>query len=114
MDGLSISDVEIGTSDIETPPSDFRLVDVGPKSYTNTNGDPNDPSVWVEVYSPDRDAIVRHLKIQDVYFTRKKGTNYEKTKIPAINLVRIIKQKVNSDYPITTPKGGTGKGVLIP
>lgn len=35
------------------------------------------------------------------------------TELPIERVVRVIEQKRNPDYPKTTPKGGTGKGIWI-
>jgi hypothetical protein len=33
--------------------------------------------------------------------------------LPIEQVVQVIEQKINPDYPKTTPKGGTGKGICI-
>ena len=33
--------------------------------------------------------------------------------LPIEQVVKVIEQKINPDYPKTTPKGGTGKGIWI-
>ena len=33
--------------------------------------------------------------------------------LPIEQVVTVIEQKINPDYPKTTPKGGTGKGTWI-
>jgi hypothetical protein len=35
------------------------------------------------------------------------------TDLPIDRVVRVIEQKRNPDYPKTTPRGGTGKGIWI-
>ena len=38
-------------------------------------------------------------------------TRDSQTDLPTDRLVRVIEQKLNPDYPKTTPRGGTGKGI---
>jgi hypothetical protein len=33
--------------------------------------------------------------------------------LPIEQVTKVIEQKLNPDYPKTTPKGGTGKGIWI-
>jgi hypothetical protein len=35
------------------------------------------------------------------------------TDLPFDQAVKVIEQKPNPDYPKTTPRGGSGKGILI-
>ena len=101
-DGLAVSDVKL-----DFPPSDdFRLIELGPKSATYKHKS-NDPAKWVEIFSPDLDCTVRNVSVTGVRF-RDASTD-----LPTDQLVRVIEQKPNPDYPKTTPKGGTSKAIWI-
>ena len=41
---------------------DYKLVEIGPMSAT-WKYQPDDPSKWVEVFSPDRDVTVRNFHL---------------------------------------------------
>ena len=104
-DGLTVRNV-----DLTFPAAaDYRLVLIGPPSATYKH-DPNDPARWTEVFSPDRDCTVRNLRIENVRVLH--GGTLEALSDPSA-LVRVIEQKLNPDYPKTTPKGGTGKGIWV-
>jgi hypothetical protein len=88
---------------------------VNPESNGNFLGgpDPANPASWVEVFSPDKDCTVKNLQLSDIV---KQGTAEGKavtSPVKAAECVEIVVQKPNPDYPRTTPRGGTGKGVLI-
>lgn len=101
-DGLAVSDVKLDFS----PRDDFRLIELGPKSATYKHKS-DDPATWVEIFSPDLDCTVRNASIAGV------RSRDAQTDLPTDQLVRVIKQKPNPDYPKTTPKGGTGKAIWI-
>jgi len=84
---------------------DWHLLSVGPKSMTYKGAD--DPSKWTEIFSPDLDCTVRNVTINGV------RTHGSTTDLPIEQVVKVIKQEPNPDYPRTTPKGGTGKGIWI-
>jgi hypothetical protein len=102
-DGLIIDHVKLHHP--LTP--DWHLLAIGPKSMTYQGAPGTDPSCWVEVFSPDRDCTARNIRINGV---RTAGSP---TDLPIEQVVRVIEQKPNPDYPKTTPKGGTGKGIWI-
>ena len=102
-DGLSVEDVRVRHP--ITP--DWHLLAVGPLSVTYRRGGPAAPEKWVEIFSPDLDCTVRNLKVTGV---RAEGSPSD---LPFDQAVKVIVQKPNPDYPKTTPKGGTGKGILI-
>ncbi len=101
-DGVSIRGVALGFA----PASDFKLVQVGPMSQTFTFGS-DDPARWVELFSPDKDCTVRGLIIENV-------TAPSPSRPDPQSLVAVIQQTFNEDYPNSTPRGGTGKGILLP
>lgn len=101
-DGLTVRDVKLNF----TIPAGYRLIEFGPKSATY-KGDPNTPERWREIFSPDLDSTIRNVSVSAV---RVKDTP---TDLPIEQVIRVIEQKPNPDYPKTTPKGGTGKGIWI-
>ena len=61
----------------------------------------------MEIFSPDLGCTVRNLRVSGV---RLQGAT---TDLPPDQVIHVIEQKPNPDYPKTTPRGGTGKGVWI-
>jgi len=102
-DGLTVRDVKL----LFTPPADYHLIELGPKSATYQGAPGTDPSRWTEIFSPDLDCTVRNVSITGV------RTRDSQTDLPIEQVVKVIVQKPNPDYPKTTPKGGTGKGIWI-
>ncbi|MDD5707066.1 MAG: GDSL-type esterase/lipase family protein [Kiritimatiellae bacterium] len=105
VDGLSVEDVQLNFA----PSPDYRLVEFGALSGT-AKRKPDDPSTWVDVYNPDADFTVRRFRLSNV---RAKAANGW-ARVPVTNLVRVTNQKLNPDYPKTTPRGGTGKAIFLP
>ena len=102
-DGLTVEDVRVRHP--ITP--DWHLLAIGPLSVTYKRGGPAAPEKWVEIFSPDLDCTVRNLKVTGV---RAEGSRAD---LPFDQAVKVVVQKPNPDYPKTTPKGGSGKGILI-
>jgi len=102
-DGLTVRDVKL----LFPITADFRLIELGPRSQTYPSGGPNSPEKWTEIFSPDLDCTVRNVTVVGV---RTRGSEAD---LPIEQVVRVIEQKPNRDYPKTTPKGGTGKGIWI-
>jgi hypothetical protein len=88
-------------------PADYHLIELGPKSATYQGAPGTDPSRWTEIFSPDLDCTVRNLAVTGV------RTRDGQTDMPIEQIVKVIEQGPNPDYPKTTPKGGTGKGIWI-
>ena len=84
---------------------DRWLLAIGPKSVTYKGG--TDPARWREIFSPDLDCTVRNVSVTGV------RARDSQTDLPIEQVVIVIKQELNPDYPKTTPKGGTGKGIWI-
>jgi hypothetical protein len=101
-DGLVIDGV---TLDFDPHPA-WHLLTIGPKSMTY-KGKQDNPAKWREIFSPDRDCTVRDVSISGV---RRAG---EVEDLPLDRLVKVIELEPNPDYPKTTPKGGTGKGIWL-
>ena len=102
-DGLSIHNVQVN----HTVNPDWHLLAIGPLSQTYKRGKSEDPAKWFEIFSPDLDCTVRNVSISGVH------TRDTKTDLPIEQVTKVIEQKINPDYPKTTPKGGTGKGIWI-
>jgi len=102
-DGLSIQNVRVHHP--ITP--DWHLLAIGPQSQTHKRGKSADPSRWTEIFSPDLDCTVRNVGITGV------RTRDSQADLPIEQVVKVIELKPNPDYPKTTPKGGTGKGIWI-
>jgi len=106
VDGMAIDDVTLA---FPTPAPYFKLVQIGPPSMT-IKMDPSNPATWVEVFSPDKDNTVRNFKLTNLKELKGKDT----VELKASDYVNVITQKINTDYPNSVPKGGTGKGILVP
>jgi hypothetical protein len=102
-DDLTVRDVKL----LFTPPADYHLVELGPKSATYQGAPGTDPARWTEIFSPDLDCTVRNVSITGVRLRDSQAD------LPIEQVVKVIVQKPNPDYPKTTPKGGTGKGMWI-
>jgi hypothetical protein len=106
VDGLYVDDVQL-TFALD---ANYKLVEIGPMSAT-WQSKANDPSTWTEVFSPDRDVTVRNFRLTHVQV--KAGGGMESLPNPEDRLVKATDQKLNPDYPKTTPRGGTGKAHWI-
>lgn len=102
-DGLTVRGVKLNFA----LPADYHLIELGPKSMTYKSGGPSTPEKWTEIFSPDLNCTVRNVSINGV------RTSDSQTDLPIEQVVHVIEQKPNPDYPKTTPKGGTGKGTWI-
>ena len=112
VDGLKINDVVLNFDPNSEVGLGYKLVEIGPKSMTY-KFDVNNPNSWVEVFSPDKDCIVRNFQLSDVKMRYKADGAVTEKKIEADQMVKVMTQTINPDYPNTTPKGGTGRGILI-
>lgn len=102
-DGLAIQNVKLQ----HALAADWHLLAVGPKSMTYKGAPGTEPARWVEIFSPDLDCTVRDVAITGIL------TSASQTDLPIDRVVKVIEQKLNPDYPTTTPKGGTGRGVWM-
>jgi hypothetical protein len=102
-DGLTVRDVKL----LFPLPADYHLLELGPKSMTYQGAPGTDPSRWTEIFSPDLDCTVRNVSVADV------RTRDSDSALPVDQLVKVIELTPNPDYPKTTPKGGTGRGIWI-
>lgn len=97
LDGLVLDHVTLEKNE--------PFVLIGPKSQTYRFGE--DPSKWVEIFSPDLDCSARNIAVTGV---RLRGSESE---LEPGQVVREIEQTMNLKYPATTPRGGTGKGTWV-
>ena len=101
-DGLVIDGVTLAFD----PPPAWHLLAIGPKSATYKHN-PTDATKWTEIFSPDLDCTVRNVRVSGV---RLAGSTED---LPTERLVTVIEQRLNPDYPRTTPRGGTGRGIWV-
>ncbi len=109
MDGLRIERV---TVIVNQPTQKCKLVLIGPMSATYKM-DPAKPESWVEIFSPDKDCTVRNLWLAEIVKQWTAGGKIVTSPVDAVECVEIVEQKINPDYPRTTPRGGTGRGILV-
>lgn len=102
-DGISIHNVQVNHP--ITP--DWHLLAIGPLSRTYKRGKTGDPAQWTEIFSPDLDCTMCKVTVTSV------RTWDSQTDLPIEKVVKVIEQKPYPDYPKTTPKGGTGKGIWM-
>lgn len=102
-DGIHLEDVSV----LHPVGPDWHLLAIGPKSVTYRGSPGTDPSRWTEIFSPDLDCTVRNVSITRV----REGDS--PTDLPIGQVVKVIEQKPNPDYPGSLPEGGTGKGIWI-
>ena len=80
------------------------LVSVGPKSSTWKQGH-DDPALWAELFEPDLVCTAENVTLGDIRFSDGPCTDERL-------LIRARRLTLNEDYPRTTPRGGTGYGVV--
>ena len=106
VNGLAINDVQFRF----VPQDTFKLVEIGPMSATYKRK-PDDSLTWIEIFSPDRDILVQKFSLAGVSVF---GDGKIMPLADAISrLVQVADQKLNPDYPKTTPRGGIGKVKFI-
>ena len=111
VDGMHVENVTLHFDLRQAPFAGYKLIEIGPKSRT-LKRDPADPRTWVEIFSPDKDCTVRNLRLSS--FRSRTGQDGQQVRgLAGEALVRVFSQKPNPDYPKTTPKGGTGKGIWV-
>jgi hypothetical protein len=74
---------------------------------TYKRGGPEAPEKWTEIFSPDLDCTLRNLVVSGV------RTRESESELPIEKVLTLIQQTPNVNYPKTTPKGGTGKGIWL-
>jgi hypothetical protein len=81
----------------------MALVRVGPKSVTGNMSQP--PEFWEEVYLPDACARINYLRLRNICDRDGKPVSEN-------NLVFAFQMHQNSNYPLSTPRGGNGYGLV--
>lgn len=102
-EGIHLQDIRI----LHPISPGWHLLAIGPKSATYRGAPGTDPSRWTEIFSPDLDCTVRGVRLSRV----REGDS--PNDLPIGQVVKVIEQTPNPDYPGTLPKGGTGKGILF-
>jgi len=110
VEGLAVNRVELDFDSAWPKDRKFRLIEIGPMSETYKIK-PEDPSSWVELFSPDRDVIVRGFRLSNVRVRTAQGL--EPLPNAETDLVSIADQKPNPNYPKSTPRGGRGKAIVV-
>lgn len=84
--------------------ADMTVAAIGPKSSTWKRGNP-DPAQWAELFQPDMICTADGIVFRDVRFADRRC-------VERSLLIRALHLSVNPDYPKTTPRGGTGYGIV--
>ena len=82
----------------------MRVVEVGPKSSTWKRGF-SDPKMWAELFDPELICTAKNLSFKNITFAGQPCSDEQA-------IVGCHRLQPNPDYPNTTPKGGTGYGVI--
>lgn len=110
-EGLTLENLEFRFDLSDPAHPGYHPIEIGPMSMTWQNR-ADDPSTWVEVFSPDRDVTVRGLKVANARMVVDGKTTVLPD--PQARLVLVRDMHPNPEYPRTTPRGGTGKAYLLP
>jgi len=110
-ENIAVEDVELRFDLAHPANAAYHLVEIGPMSMTWKNRE-DDPSTWVEVFSPDRDVTMRGLSLTNARVTLEGKTT--PVADPRARLLEVRDMHLNPDYPKTAPRGGTGKAILLP
>ena len=84
----------------------INVIKTGPLSAVWKGGSDN-PDDWSEVFSPDDICTLKNVHIGKVDFIDRRADEKDIAVIAATKHLTI-----NPDYPKTTPKGGTGYGII--
>ncbi|MBQ4321562.1 MAG: hypothetical protein IJC35_04910, partial [Oscillospiraceae bacterium] len=96
--------IRIGATAEDFTSLGMTLANIGPKSSTYTEGNP-DPETWQELFEPDLVCHGENLLFENVTFAGVPCTD----KAVILDEVQLTP---NPDYPKTTPMGGTGYGTV--
>ena len=105
-DGLYFEDISVEETQEKFAEKGLRFMNVGPLSATWKTNSSEDPAHWGEIFSPDAVCTVDHVEIKNLKFQS------QKEQPDADSLVHAVRLSINEDYPNTTPKGGTGCGIV--
>lgn len=109
IEKIAIKNLKLRYSDI----NDFVPVYIGPMSFTWKNDivegrviECENSEKWHELFDPDMNCTIKNMLLKNIFVNEngklKKITNKDE-------IIKVKSQKVNKDYPNTTPKGGIGK-----
>ncbi|HSJ04284.1 MAG TPA: hypothetical protein VK956_17590 [Verrucomicrobium sp.] len=105
-EGVAVRDVQLKFPQPPAGAEPCHLVRIGPKSQTYKGSHPHEPGRWTEIFSPDLDCTVKGMTVERVRWgVAGQALSFDE-------VVKAVTLAVNPEYPKTTPKGGTGKGVL--
>lgn len=104
---IHLDNILIDNTADEFKATGVNLVNSGPLSATWKKGNSQNPDDWTELFYPDATCEMNNTYIGEVTFTDKVAENCEKK-----DLLHEVQMIVNEDYPNTTPKGGTGHGII--
>lgn len=103
-ENLHFEDIEILYEKDVLKKKNMSFVSVGPLSAIWKNNSEN-PDDWGEVFSPDAICHVENICFENIVFAD--GKAFEKDEV-----IRPVQLKINPDYPLNGPRGGTGYGTI--
>ena len=103
-DNLSFDGIHIALPLDDFRSAGMRVVEVGPKSSTWKRGF-TDPKMWAELFDPELICTAKNLSFKNITFAGEACSDEQA-------IIGCHRLQPNPDYPHTTPKGGTGYGVI--
>lgn len=103
-ENITFSNLSLGFSMDDFRKQGMSVAVIGPKSSTWTRGY-TDPSEWTELFDPDLIVTAEKIAFANVRFGGVPCTEQNL-------LIRKQHLTPNPDYPNSTPKGGTGYGII--
>lgn len=103
-ESIAFENLAFGFSMDEFRRNGMSLSIIGPKSSTWTRGF-TDPNEWTELFDPDMICTAENIAFRNIRFAGEPCTDQSL-------LIREQHLSPNPDYPNTTPKGGTGYGII--
>ena len=107
---ISIKNVKIKNTRDEFAATGLTVMSVGPLSATWKGAWQDNPEKWTEIFSPDDVVTVDNILFKNINFQTIHGSYEKETEEKLI--IKATRQTVNEHYPQTTPKGGTGYGII--
>ena len=101
---ITFENLQLGFTAEEFRQKGMSVAVIGPKSSTWTQGHA-DPAEWTELFEPDLICTADGITFRNISFAGEVCTDRD-------TLLREQHLAPNPDYPRTTPKGGTGYGVI--
>jgi len=103
-ENITFENLQLGFTAEEFRQKGMSVAIIGPKSSTWTQGHA-DPAEWTELFEPDLICTADGITFRNISFAGEVCTDRD-------TLLREQHLAPNPDYPRTTPKGGTGYGVI--